>query len=250
MKKEQKYIVAFSIVIFTFAVAKYLVPAEQLPMSFYTFELLSMSGVLLLLFYADRMFGKFRKKIRKKDSEIESLTNNIEQLKHEVEENNSFMLNEPVRNVFEDIDNLFVNLPLFADKKKFCNKVLSILGDNCEVIIGLFFVYDKQSQNFSVEGNYGIQKDEPVTPFNIGEGLHGEALKEREVIVLEELPEDYFSGYSGLGESKPKHIYILPLASENTAIGVIELASFKPLQIKEHWEKINNKLSEIITEQI
>ena len=249
MKKEQKYIIAFSIVIFTFAVAKYFVPAGHLPMAFYMFELLSISGILLLIFYTNRMFGRLRKKIKEKNSEIESLTKNVEQLKQELFEKNSFMLNEPVRNVFEDIDNLFVNLPPFAEKNKFCNKVLSILGDNCEIIIGLFFVYNKQSQNFSVEGNYGIQKDEPVTPFNIGEGLHGEALNEREVVVLEEVPEDYFSGFSGLGEAKPKYIYILPLADENTTTGVIELASFKPLHIKEHWEKINNKLLELIIEQ-
>jgi hypothetical protein len=65
-------------------------------------------------------------------------------------------------------------------------------------------------------------------------------------IVLEELPDEYFKGYSGLGEAKPKYIYILPVADENSAVGVLELASFKPLDITEHWEKINKKLLELI----
>jgi len=248
LRKEQTYIIVISAGIFIFALAKYLISPEHMPVSFYMFEFVSVMGVLALLYYSDHTFRKLHKEISEKDSEIESLNKNIEQLRKEIDEINSFEQRETVAGAFEDIDNLFVNLPRFAEKSEFCNKVLSVLGDNCEIVTGLFFVYDKQSQSFSVEGNYGIQKDEPVSPFNIGEGLHGEALKEREVIVLEDVPEEYFSGYSGLGEAKPKYIYLLPVADNKKAVGVIEIASFKPLNIKENWNRINRKLLDLITE--
>ena len=248
LKKEQTYIILFSVVIFIFALAKYLISPEQMPVSFYMFEFISVLGVLTLLYYSDHIFRDLHKELSDKDSEIERLNKDIDHLKQELEARDNNSEESSAKDIFEDIDNLFVNLPPFSEKSKFCNKALSVLGDNMEVITGLFFVYDKQSQNFSVEGNYGILKDEPVTPFNIGEGLHGEALREREVIELEEVPEDYFSGYSGLGESKPRFIYILPVADDARAAGVIELASFKPLPLKDNWDRINKKLLELITD--
>ncbi len=248
LKKEQTCIIVLSVVIFVFALAKYLISPEHMPVSFYMFEFVSVAGVLALLYYSDHVFRRLHKKLSDKGSEIESLTIDIDHLKKELEARDNNSVKKSGTGIFEDIENLFVNLPPFAEKSKFCNKALSVLGDNLEVITGLFFVYDKQSQDFSVEGNYGIRKDEPVTPFNIGEGLHGEALNEREVIELEEVPEDYFSGYSGLGEAKPRYIYILPVADENRAVGVIELATFKPIPLKENWDKINHKLLDLITE--
>ena len=247
LKKEQAYIITISVAIFIFALAKYLLSPEQMPVSFYMFEFVSVTGVLALMYYSDYVFRNLHKKLSDKNSEIERLNRDIDYLKKELEAKDNDFVEKSDKGFFEDIDNLFVNLPPFAEKNKFCNKALSVLGDNLEVITGLFFVYDKQSRDFSVEGNYGIQKDEPVTPFNIGEGLHGEALNQREVIELEEVPQDYFSGYSGLGESKPRYVYILPVADENRAMGVIELASFKPLPLKENWDKVNHKLLDLMT---
>ena len=246
LKREQKYIIAFSVAVFVFSLTKYLISSEHLPERFYILELLSMTAVLLLVYYSDRQIRRLHEKISERDDEIVSLKAKNEQLDKELKEKSDLLTKDSTREAFEDIDELFSVLPPFSETNRFCNKALSVIGENCEIIIGLFFVYNKQSQNFSVEGNYGIVKDEPVTPFNIGEGLHGEALKERMPIVLEELPDEYFKGYSGLGEAKPKYIYILPVADENSAAGVLELASFKPLDITEHWEKINKKLLELI----
>ena len=247
MNKEQKYIIIFSVIIFAFALTKYLIVPERLSVSFYMFELVSMTAVLLLVYFSDNVVRRMHKKLADKEAEIESLKRKNEQLNEELKERNSFLKKDEGRKAFSDIETMFDDLPSFSETDRFCNKVLSKIGENCEVVTGLFFVYNKQSQDFSVEGNYGIMKDEPVTPFNIGEGLHGEALKGREVTVLEELPEEYFSGYSGLGEAKPEYIYILPVADAGRAVGVLELASFKPLEIAGYWEQINKKLLEKIS---
>ena len=244
MKKEQRYIIVYSIVIFVFALSKYFIAQVRLPVSFYMFELVSAITILLLIYYSDHVVRRMHGEISDKDEEIERLVKKNEQLNGELKKRNNFLKKDDERKAFSDIETMFDDLPPFSDTSRFCNKVLSKIGENCEVMIGLFFVYNKQSHNFSVEGNYGIMKDEPVTPFSIGEGLHGGALKEREVIVLEELPEEYFTGYSGLGEAKPKYIYILPVADAERAVGVLELASFRPLEIKGYWKQINKKLLE------
>lgn len=61
----------------------------------------------------------------------------------------------------------------------------------------------------------------------LGTGLAGQAVLERESIFLREIPENYISITSGLGEANPRSILIVPLKSEEQVVGVIELASFK-----------------------
>ncbi|HVD46989.1 MAG TPA: HAMP domain-containing protein, partial [Candidatus Limnocylindria bacterium] len=72
---------------------------------------------------------------------------------------------------------------------------------------------------------YKQRKNVP-TEFRLGEGLVGQAALEKRRILLTNVPADYIRISSGLGESKPMNIIVLPVLFEGNVRAVIELASF------------------------
>jgi hypothetical protein len=63
--------------------------------------------------------------------------------------------------------------------------------------------------------------------FHLGEGLVGQCALEKERILLSEVPDNYVKISSGLGESSPLNVVVLPVLFEGQVTAVIELASFR-----------------------
>jgi hypothetical protein len=78
----------------------------------------------------------------------------------------------------------------------------------------------------------------------MGEGLVGRCAREREILHITEIPENYFIIQSGLGESKPASILFAPLKINEVVYGVLELASFNS------YEAYHIKLIESVCENI
>ena len=62
--------------------------------------------------------------------------------------------------------------------------------------------------------------------FQLGEGLVGQCALEKERILLTEVPDNYITISSGLGESTPRNVVVLPVLFEGQVTAVVELASF------------------------
>ncbi len=87
----------------------------------------------------------------------------------------------------------------------------------------------------------------------IGEGLVGQAVLEKEYIYLTNVPDNYVSITSGLGQANPKSVLIIPLKSDEKVLGVMEFASFKIFNEYEieFLEKVGeNIVASIISAQI
>ena len=77
-----------------------------------------------------------------------------------------------------------------------------------------------------------------------GEGLAGTSALEKQTIYLTDIPDDYIEITTGLGESPPRSLLIVPLIYEKESFGIIEMASLKTMH--EHEIEFVEKLSESI----
>jgi signal transduction histidine kinase/CheY-like chemotaxis protein len=89
-------------------------------------------------------------------------------------------------------------------------------GDDEPAVLSLIASYAyKQRKNLSNQ-------------FKVGEGIVGQSALEQKQILITQAPSDYIRIASGLGESAPINIIVIPVVFEDNVLAVIELASFKP----------------------
>lgn len=132
------------------------------------------------------------------------------------------------------------------DLTKYTEKILSNIAKEFDIVQGLFFVKAKDSDTFSIAGKYAYFGDEEPKSFNLGETLSGQVAKNKKVLNLKEIPENYITILSGLGSSSPNHLIIIPIVVQDQTIAIIELASFKEFKrnFKELFEAISEKMGD------
>lgn len=82
-----------------------------------------------------------------------------------------------------------------------------------------------------------------------GQGLVGQAWKEKDSIYIEQTSEDYLKISSGLGGAQPRSVLIVPMINNDLKVlGVLELASFK--MFKEYEIDFVKRVAEMIVSAI
>jgi HAMP domain-containing protein/CheY-like chemotaxis protein/signal transduction histidine kinase len=119
------------------------------------------------------------------------------------------------------------------DLKQVSRLVMSELTPLVGAQHGGFFIAEAPDSESDPElrliASYAYKRRKGVsTVFALGEGLVGQAALERKSIVITQAPEDYIAIASGLGESAPVNIAVLPIVFEDQVMAVIELAAFTP----------------------
>jgi len=106
--------------------------------------------------------------------------------------------------------------------------ILSELAPVVSAQQGVFYIVENSLQkpelkllaSYAYGGRKGLKNR-----FRLGESLIGQAALEKRRILLTDVPADYVTVSSGLGESRPMNIVVLPILFEGEVKAVMELSS-------------------------
>ncbi|TDW97605.1 HAMP domain-containing protein [Dinghuibacter silviterrae] len=109
-------------------------------------------------------------------------------------------------------------------------RILSELARVVNAQRGMFYILEQdETPHLRLFATYAHQQELSLDrQFGLGEGLVGQVAMEKQRILLTNVPKDYIRIGSGLGESTPINLIVLPVLFEKEIKAVIELASFEP----------------------
>lgn len=164
----------------------------------------------------------------------------LNQLRRKIKDN----ADQQKRNEEENIRRSYINdgLARFAEILRTSNNDITSLGDvfirelvkYLGSIQGGFFLLEENNMgkpvlnlvsSFAYNRKKYLQKS-----LALGEGLVGTCAREKQMINMTEIPAGYISITSGLGDTRPDNLLLLPVLHENDLVGVLEVASLNKYQ--------------------
>ncbi len=106
------------------------------------------------------------------------------------------------------------------------DQVISYIAKYTGAHVGVFYLADK-ARNLSLAGSYAYQRRKNLSnKISVGEGIVGQSVKEKQAIIISDVPDDYISVNSGLGQAAPNNLMVSPLLLEGSVKGAIEIGRF------------------------
>lgn len=110
---------------------------------------------------------------------------------------------------------------------RFITRLTPMMGAS----LGAFYVKRGQGEDTTfvkLSSFAGNGEEAGRVEFKPGEGLIGQCILEKRSQIINHVPDDFKVVTTGLGEAKPKSIFITPVIFEEEVIAVIELGSLEP----------------------
>ncbi|RPH34332.1 MAG: PAS domain-containing protein [Bacteroidales bacterium] len=139
------------------------------------------------------------------------------------------------------------------DMSEFSYQIISNIIKYVDANIGgLFLINDDNKSDifFELASCYAYDRRKFLQKkVELGEGLVGRCAKEGETIYLTEIPKEYIHIVSGLGNETPSSLLIVPLKRNDEVYGVVEIASFNPIEkhVIEFIEKIGESIATTVS---
>jgi hypothetical protein len=118
--------------------------------------------------------------------------------------------------------------------EKYTEELLQNMADPFNIVQGLVYLKNPNEDMFHCYGQYAYFSENKPAEFRTGESLPGQAVKNKIIVTLSDIPDKFMTIASGLGKSNPRHLIFVPLKNQDDVVGLIEYATFEPLTDKQH----------------
>ncbi len=240
-----------AITAFIFALLKYIFVGSSISANFLVLEIFSFIGFISVVYFTDRLIRQNKKE--KEDAEIaykekiDNLQQKIDHYKKSVdnlkkESNTDAKSIDEIDIIKKDLKEITTNA---SNIRTLGSEILEKIAHYYEIGLGVCYFKIKPSTKFSVQGVYGLNEDEILDEIDEKSGISGESIVNKKAILVNDVDEDYFKIESCSGSSKPKHLYFLPIVVNKETIGLIELATFKLINIDNYWDNISDGIKDL-----
>jgi len=130
----------------------------------------------------------------------------------------------------------------------YTDEILQNMAESFNFVQALFYVKQTENENFNCIATYAYFADSKPEQFKSGETLPGQAVKNKTVVILNNIPDNYMTIVSGLGKSLPKQLVFVPVKHEDEVVGIIEYATFEAITDKQQkaLDAISKKIADAI----
>jgi hypothetical protein len=111
----------------------------------------------------------------------------------------------------------------------FSDELLRNLSNELPIVQAILYAKDPNDELFKCTGKFAYYSDYNPADFKVGETLSGQAVKNKSIVTLSNIPENYMIIASGLGKGSPGYLTYIPVLFHEEAIGLIEFATFTPI---------------------
>jgi signal transduction histidine kinase/DNA-binding response OmpR family regulator len=156
-------------------------------------------------------------------SEADVLGNAVVRMKHDLQQFHT----ENINKLWEHEGIEQINESTRGEKTVavLANDTLSALTEYTGAQVGMMYIRTDGTLDYAA--GYGVQQDGSVPQrLQMGETLLGQAALKKNVMLLEDVPEDFVKVATGIGSVRARYIALVPLLYNGHTEGVIEIGSF------------------------
>jgi CheY-like chemotaxis protein/signal transduction histidine kinase/CHASE3 domain sensor protein len=107
---------------------------------------------------------------------------------------------------------------------------LSYICHYLSAAVGVMYVHEEESESLRITANYAFTREKTLGHhIKLGEGIAGEAARQKSDLAVRDVPADYLVIGSAFGETPPRILLAIPLLHQNNVVGVMELGLLREL---------------------
>lgn len=138
--------------------------------------------------------------------------------------------NRQIRQMVNEIND---GLDRCKDVNEFFDQLLINIAKPFNAVQGIAYMLNPETDKFESKSTYAYYTENIFKDFELGDGIPGQVAKDKQILLMDNVPTDYIHVTSGLGNGSPKYLVVIPLigGKDKKTLAVIELATFEKTQI-------------------